>query len=43
MYYLFDSGFVLDDSALQQRLGGYAKTPFATGLAQTVAFMRPSG
>ena len=39
MYYLFDSGFVLDDSALQQRLGGYEKTRFAAGLAQTVAQM----
>jgi nucleoside-diphosphate-sugar epimerase len=39
MYYLFDSGFVLDDSALQQRLGGYTKTPIATGLRQTVAHM----
>ncbi|HYL27843.1 MAG TPA: NAD-dependent epimerase/dehydratase family protein [Candidatus Nitrosotalea sp.] len=37
MYYLFESGFVLDDSALQQRLGGYAKTPFAQGIATTLA------
>lgn len=40
MYYLFDSGFVLDDSALQQRLGGWAKTPFPQGLAATVDWMR---
>jgi nucleoside-diphosphate-sugar epimerase len=40
MYYLFDSGFVLDDSALQQRLGGFSKTPIEEGLAQTVAWMR---
>ncbi len=40
MYYLFDSGFVLDDGALQQRLGGYANTPIPTGLAQTIAHMR---
>lgn len=39
MYYLFNSGFVLDDTAMQQRLGGYAKTPIPTGLAQTVAHM----
>jgi nucleoside-diphosphate-sugar epimerase len=40
MYYLFDSGIVLDDTALQQRLGGYAKTPIADGLAKTIAWMR---
>jgi nucleoside-diphosphate-sugar epimerase len=40
MYYLFDSGFALDDSALRQRLGGYAKTPFPQGIAATVAWMR---
>lgn len=39
MYYIFDSGIVLDDSALQRRLGGYSKTPFADGLATTVAYM----
>jgi nucleoside-diphosphate-sugar epimerase len=40
MYYLFDSGFVLDDSALRALLGGYAKTPFALGIAQTLAWIR---
>jgi nucleoside-diphosphate-sugar epimerase len=40
MYYLFDSGFVLDDAALQQRLGGYAKTPIDEGIARTIAWMR---
>lgn len=40
MYYLFDSGFVLDDSALRQRLGGWAKTPFPHALAATVEWMR---
>jgi len=40
MYYLFASGFVLDDGALQQLLGGYVKTPFAQGIAETVAWMR---
>jgi nucleoside-diphosphate-sugar epimerase len=40
MYYLLDSGFVLDDGAVQQRLGGYAKTPIEEGIAQTIAWMR---
>jgi nucleoside-diphosphate-sugar epimerase len=40
MYYLFDSDFVLDDSALQKRLGGYAKTPIDGGIAATIAWMR---
>jgi nucleoside-diphosphate-sugar epimerase len=40
MYYLFNSGFVLDDSALQQRLGGWTKTPFPQGLVQTIQWMR---
>jgi nucleoside-diphosphate-sugar epimerase len=40
MYYLFESGFVLDDSALRQRLGDYAKTPFERGIAQTLMWMR---
>ncbi|MGA8327154.1 MAG: NAD-dependent epimerase/dehydratase family protein [Candidatus Cybelea sp.] len=39
MYYLFDSGFSLDDSALRQRLGGWVKTPFPQGLAATVQWM----
>ncbi|HMF27699.1 MAG TPA: NAD-dependent epimerase/dehydratase family protein [Candidatus Cybelea sp.] len=42
MYYLFDSDFVLDDTALQQRLGSYEKTPITRGLAQTVAQMTAS-
>src|SRR5580704_13709978 len=41
-YYLFDSNFVLDDSALQRRLNGYAKTPLAEGIAQTITWMRES-
>jgi nucleoside-diphosphate-sugar epimerase len=45
MYYLSDSGFVLDDSALQTHLGGYAKTPVTEGIEQTIGWMRehPSG
>ena len=42
MYYLFDSSFVLDDGALQQRLGGYAKTPMRQGIATTLAWMQNS-
>ena len=38
--YLFESGFSLDDGALQQLLGGYEKTPFAQGIAETVSGMR---
>jgi nucleoside-diphosphate-sugar epimerase len=40
MYYLFDSGFVLDDSALSCRLGGLTKTPFMEGIARTIAWMK---
>jgi nucleoside-diphosphate-sugar epimerase len=40
MYYLFDSGFVLDDAALRQRSGGWKKTPFSEGIAKTIAWMR---
>lgn len=40
MYYLFDSGFTLDDSALRAKLGGYSKTPFAEGIAATLDWMR---
>lgn len=40
MYYLFDSNFVLDDSALRARLGDVPKTPVARGLEETAAWMR---
>ena len=40
MYYLFDSGFVLDDTAVRQRLGEWKKTPFPDGIAQTLAWTR---
>lgn len=40
MYYLFDSSFVLDDSALQTFLGGYAKTPLPQGIEQTFVWMQ---
>jgi len=40
MYYLFDSGFVLDDTALRQRLNGYGKTSIPQGLSQTIDWMR---
>lgn len=39
MYYLFDSGFVLDDAALRQRLGGWRKSPFTEGISKTIAWM----
>ncbi len=40
MYYLFSDGFVLDDSALQARIGPLAKTPIRDGIEQTLAWMR---
>lgn len=40
MYYLFDSGFVLDDSALRAKIGAYPKTPITEGIAATIASMR---
>ncbi len=40
MYYLFESGFVLDDTVLRTRIGEYAKTPIEEGIAQTIAWMR---
>jgi nucleoside-diphosphate-sugar epimerase len=36
MYYLYDSGFILDDSALRSRLRTVIKTPYADGVRQTV-------
>lgn len=36
MYYLFE-GFVLDDSALRERIGAWPKTPFEKGIAETIA------
>lgn len=40
MYYLFEGGFVLDDSALRARIGDYPKTPIEQGILQTIAWMR---
>jgi nucleoside-diphosphate-sugar epimerase len=40
MYYLFDSDFVLDDSALRARLGDVSKTPVRRGLEETADWMR---
>lgn len=40
MYYLFDSGFVLDDSALRERIGAWEKTPITAGIEKTIAWMR---
>ena len=39
MYYLFDSGFVLDETALRRR-GGWKEAPFPNGIAQRLAWMR---
>ena len=39
MYYLFESGFVLDDSALRSEIGDWPKTPLEQGIRQTVAWM----
>ena len=40
MYYLFESGFVLDDSALRARIGEFRKTPIQEGIEETVAWMK---
>lgn len=40
MYYLFESGFVLDDSALRGEIGPYPKTPIEAGIVETIAWMR---
>jgi hypothetical protein len=39
MYYLFDSDFVLDDSALRRGIGDFRKTPVQQGLQETAAWM----
>lgn len=40
MYYLFDSDFVLDDSALRARIGDVRKTPLRQALEETATWMR---
>lgn len=40
MYYLFDSGFILDDSELRATLGPIAKTPYEQGVRETIAWMK---
>jgi nucleoside-diphosphate-sugar epimerase len=40
MYYLYDSGFLLDDRQLRSRLAAVAKTPYADGVRQTVNYVR---
>ncbi|MBV8155986.1 MAG: NAD(P)H-binding protein [Candidatus Eremiobacteraeota bacterium] len=40
MYYLFEGGFILDDSALRRHLGDYSKTSFADGIATTIEWMK---
>ena len=39
MYYLFDSGFVLDDTELRAQIGDWPKTPLEQGIRQTFAWM----
>lgn len=40
MYYLFEGGFILDDSALRERIGAWPKTPIAQGIEKTIASLR---
>ena len=40
MYYLSDSGFVLDGTKLHQRIGAFPPTPLEDGIAETIAWMR---
>jgi nucleoside-diphosphate-sugar epimerase len=40
MYYLYESGFILDDSKLRQRIGDVRKTPYQQGVRQTIEWMR---
>ena len=40
MYYLYDSDFILDDSALNAKLGGLRKTPYETGVRDTLEWMK---
>ncbi|HTX55963.1 MAG TPA: NAD-dependent epimerase/dehydratase family protein [Candidatus Acidoferrales bacterium] len=37
MYYLYDSAFILDDSALRAKLGNVTKMPYAEGVRRTIA------
>jgi nucleoside-diphosphate-sugar epimerase len=43
MYYLYDSGFILDDAQLRARLGALPKTPYAEGVRQTIEWVRSRG
>jgi nucleoside-diphosphate-sugar epimerase len=40
MYYLYDSGMVLDGTKLHQRVGAFPATPLTDGIAATIAWMR---
>jgi nucleoside-diphosphate-sugar epimerase len=40
MYYLYDSVFILDDSQLRARLGGFNKTPYSEGIRRTIDWIK---
>jgi nucleoside-diphosphate-sugar epimerase len=40
MYYLYDSGMVLDGTKLHQRIGTFPPTSLTAGIAATIAWMR---
>jgi nucleoside-diphosphate-sugar epimerase len=40
MYYLYDSGFILDDTKLHERIGDFSKTPLRDGIATTITWIR---
>jgi nucleoside-diphosphate-sugar epimerase len=40
MYYLYDSGMVLDGTKLHQRIGAFPATSLTDGIAATIAWMR---
>lgn len=40
MYYLYDSGFILDDSQLAAKLGGLKKTSYEQGVRRTVCWLK---
>lgn len=42
MFYLYDSGFVLDDSDLHARIGDIEKTPYDKGIRETLGWMKHS-
>jgi nucleoside-diphosphate-sugar epimerase len=43
MYYLYDSGMVLDGTKLHERIGAFPATPLNDGIAATIAWISPGG